>query len=97
MIRYVVLLIAPLIIGALIAVAVLLINGLRERRERTRRELYEARRLDRAPSSTDLAARSRNHIATPRRSRPQSASIINSLCFSVLPEHETMEDGLTRG
>jgi len=58
MIRYVVLLIAPLIIGALIAVAVLLINGLRERRERTRRELYEARRLDREPSSTDLAARS---------------------------------------
>ena len=56
MIRYVVLLIAPLIIGALIAVAVLLINGLRERRERTRRELYEARRLDREPSSTDLAA-----------------------------------------
>ena len=58
MIRYVVLLIAPLIIGALIAVAVLLINGLRERRERTRRELYEARRLDCEPSSTDLAARS---------------------------------------
>ena len=58
MIRYVALLIGPLIIGALIAVAVLLINGLRERRERTRRELYEARRLDREPSSTDLAARS---------------------------------------
>jgi hypothetical protein len=58
MIRYVVLLIAPLVIGALIAVAVLLINELRERREQTRGELDEARRLDRAPSSTDLAARS---------------------------------------
>jgi hypothetical protein len=58
MIRYVVLLIAPFVIGALIAVAVLLINGLRERRERMRGELGEARWLDRAPSSTDLAARS---------------------------------------
>jgi hypothetical protein len=56
MIHYIVLLIAPLVIGALIAVAVLLINGLRERRERTRGELYEARQLNRP--STDLAARS---------------------------------------
>jgi hypothetical protein len=58
MIRYVVLLIAPFVIGALIAIAVLLINGLRERRERTRSELGEATWLDRAPSSTDRAARS---------------------------------------
>ena len=66
MIRYVALLIGPLIIGALIAVAVLLINGLRERRERTRRELYEARRLDREPSSTDLAARSAPEVRDRR-------------------------------
>jgi hypothetical protein len=62
MIRYVVLLVAPLVIGALIAVAILLINGLREHRERTRRELYEARRLDRAPSSNGLAARSASKV-----------------------------------
>jgi len=58
MIRYVVLLVAPLIVGVLVAVVVLLINGLRERSERTRRELYEARRLDHMASATDLAARS---------------------------------------
>ena len=66
MIRYVVLLVTPLIVGVLIAVAVLLINALRERRERTRRELYEARRLDRAPSSTDLAARSAPEVGDRR-------------------------------
>jgi len=66
MIRYVVILVAPLIVGGLIAVAVLLINGLRERRERTRRELYEARRLDRVPSSTDLAARSAPEVRDRR-------------------------------
>lgn len=62
MIRYVVLLVAPFVIGVLIAVAILLINGLREHRERTRRELYDARRLDRAPSSTDLAARTASKV-----------------------------------
>ncbi len=66
MIRYVVLLVAPLVIGVLIAVAILLINGLREHRERTRRELYDARRLDRAPSSTDLAATSASKVRDRR-------------------------------
>ena len=66
MIGYVVILVAPLIVGGLIAVAVLLINGLRERRARTRRDLYEARRLDRGPSSTDLAARSAPQVRNRR-------------------------------
>lgn len=44
--RYVVILIVPLIVGGLIAVTVLLANGLRERRERRRMALREARRLD---------------------------------------------------
>jgi len=43
--RYVVILIVPLVVGSLIAVAILLINGLRERRERKDMELREARRL----------------------------------------------------
>jgi hypothetical protein len=44
--RYVVILIVPLVVGSLIAVAVLLINGLREQRERRDMELREARRLN---------------------------------------------------
>jgi hypothetical protein len=52
--RYVVILIVPLVVGSLIAVAVLLINGLRERRERRDMELREARRLN----SRDVARRS---------------------------------------
>jgi hypothetical protein len=44
--RYVVMLIVPLVIGSLIAVGVLLINGLREQRERRDMELREARRLN---------------------------------------------------
>jgi hypothetical protein len=43
--RYVVILIVPLVVGSLIAIAVLLINELRERRERKDMELREARRL----------------------------------------------------
>ena len=43
--RYVVILIVPIAVGSLIAVAVLLINGLRERRERRDIELREAGRL----------------------------------------------------
>ena len=44
--RYVVILIVPLVVGSLIAVAILLINGLRARRERKDMELREARRLN---------------------------------------------------
>ena len=44
--RYVVILIVPLVVGSLIAVAILLINGLRERHERKDMELREARRLN---------------------------------------------------
>ena len=46
---YALLLAAPVIAGVLIAVAVLVMNGLRERREQRRMALQEARRLDRAP------------------------------------------------
>jgi len=44
--RYAAVLVVPLIIGTLIAVTVLLINGLRERREQRHAALREARRLD---------------------------------------------------
>jgi len=44
--RYVVILIMPLVVGCLIAVAILLLNGLRERRERKHMALREARRLN---------------------------------------------------
>ena len=48
---YALFLVAPVVTGVLIAVAVLLMNGLRERCERRRMELREARRLDSAPLS----------------------------------------------
>jgi hypothetical protein len=51
--RYVVILVLPLFVGSLIAVTVLLINGLRERRERRHMEL---RNLDRAALSATPAA-----------------------------------------
>jgi len=44
--RYAAVLVVPLIVGTLIAVTVLLINGLRERREQRHAVLREARRLD---------------------------------------------------
>ena len=44
--RYAAVLVVPLIIGVLIAVTVLLINELRDRRERRHTVLREARRLD---------------------------------------------------
>jgi len=44
--RYAAVLVGPLIVGTLIAVTVLLINGLRERREQRHTVLREARRLD---------------------------------------------------
>jgi hypothetical protein len=43
---YAAVLVVPLIVGILIAVTLLLINGLRERRERRHTALREARRLD---------------------------------------------------
>jgi hypothetical protein len=54
--RYFVILIVPLVVGSLIAVAVLLINGLRERREEKDMELREARRLNSRDFAT-LSAR----------------------------------------
>jgi 4-hydroxybenzoate polyprenyltransferase len=47
--RYVFLLIAPVIVGVLIAAGVVVINGLRQRRIDARRPQFEARRPD--PSS----------------------------------------------
>jgi len=64
--RYAVLLVGPLVIGILIATGILLINELRERRERARRALSEARRLDRAPSPNDVAARSARELKDDR-------------------------------
>jgi len=55
MTRYAIFLAAPVVVGVLIAVAILLINGLRERHERRRMELREARRLDGAPLSAGSA------------------------------------------
>jgi len=54
--RYVVLLLVPLVVGSLIAIAVLLINGLRERRSLKDMELREARRLNSRDFAT-LSAR----------------------------------------
>lgn len=54
MIQYAILLIVPVVIGALIAAAILAFNGLLERSERSRRELDEAKRLDRTPFRTDV-------------------------------------------
>jgi hypothetical protein len=54
MIQYVILLIVPVVLGALIAAAILAFNGLRERSERSRWELGEARSLDRTPFRTDV-------------------------------------------
>jgi hypothetical protein len=53
--RYAAVLVVPLIVGILIAVPLLLINGLRERRERRRTALREARRLDRLDYATFCA------------------------------------------
>jgi hypothetical protein len=55
MIQYAILLIVPVIIGTLIAAAILALNGLLDRNERKRRELDEARRLDRAAFRTNLS------------------------------------------
>ncbi len=51
MIRYAIVLAAPVVGGVLIAVAIILITELRERRERRRMALREPRHLDRAPAS----------------------------------------------
>jgi hypothetical protein len=56
MIRYAILLFVPVVGGVLIAVAIVGLNGLRERQERKCRELDEARRLDRAPLCPGLSA-----------------------------------------
>jgi hypothetical protein len=54
--RYAAVLVVPLIVGILIAATVLLINGLRERRERRDTALREARRLD-SPDYATFSAR----------------------------------------
>jgi hypothetical protein len=65
MIRYAVLLVAPLIIGSLIAIVVLLITGLRERRELTRSR-SDGASSERAPSVVDGAARSPREVKDRR-------------------------------
>jgi hypothetical protein len=65
--RYVILLIVPIIIGALIAAGVVVINGLRQRRIDARRTLFEARRADGALSPADPAAKEESADLTHRR------------------------------
>ena len=61
MFRYAIFLAAPVLGGVLIAVAVILINELRERRERSRMALREARRRDGAPVSGGPAPDAKDH------------------------------------
>jgi hypothetical protein len=65
--RYVILLIAPVFIGVLIAAGVVVINGLRQRRIDARRTLPEARRPDRALSPADPAVKKESSDLTHRR------------------------------
>jgi hypothetical protein len=65
--RYVILLIVPIIIGALIAAGVVVIDSLRQRRIDARRTFLEARRRDRALSPTDAAAEEESSDLTHRR------------------------------
>ena len=79
------LLVVPLIVGVLIAVAVLLINGLRERRERNHTALREARRLDNLDYAT-LSARPAS-AAKPDASHPSHGDcheFLSSLALSEL-------------
>ena len=66
MLRYAVIVVGPLVIGTLIAIGVLVISGMRERRQRARTELDEARRAQRA-ASIDRAARSARDLANRRK------------------------------
>jgi hypothetical protein len=65
--RYVVLLIAPVLIGFLIAAAVVVVTGLRQRRIDARRASLEARRSDRALSPADPVAREESSDLVHRR------------------------------
>jgi len=67
--RYVILLIAPLIIGVSIAVGVVIIDGLRQRlcRMDVHRAVLEIRRRDRALSPADLHAAKQSADLTHRR------------------------------
>ena len=70
--RFVLLLIAPVIIGVLIAAGVVVVNGLRQRRIDARRTLLDAGQPDRAPSPADPAEANRlvpaMRAAVPRAS-----------------------------
>jgi hypothetical protein len=55
--RYAAVLVVPLIVGTLIAITVLFIKGLRERREEKHAVLREARRLDDLDYATFSAKR----------------------------------------
>ena len=65
--RYVLLLIAPVIIGFLIAAAVVATSGLRQRRLEARRALLEASSPDPALSLAHPAARTESSDITHRR------------------------------
>ena len=65
--RYVILLIAPVFIGVLIAAGLVVINGLRQRRIDARLTLPEARRPDRALSPPDSAGKKESSDLAHRR------------------------------
>jgi hypothetical protein len=74
--RYVILLIAPIIVGLLVPAGVVVINGLRQRsidnalrqrRIEARRTLLELTRQDRALSAADPTAREQSSDLTHRR------------------------------
>jgi hypothetical protein len=65
--RYVTLLIAPVIVGVLIAAGALVIDGLRQRRIDARRVQLEARRPDPGLSPADTVAREVSSELTHRR------------------------------
>jgi hypothetical protein len=65
--RYVFLLIVPIIIGVLIAAAVVVINGLRERRIDARLALLEAGQTEGMRSPADSPAKEESSDPTRRR------------------------------
>ena len=71
----------PLVLGFLIAATVLLINELRERSQRRRKALHEARRLDslsRRCSRPDRLLTTKTAVSRPRSARTHEGSRITS-------------------
>jgi hypothetical protein len=80
--HYAAVLVVPLIVGVLIAVTVLLINGLRERRERRLTALCEARRLDSLDDAT-LSARADEVFPATVAKKVEGAGLGLTQCSEV--------------